>query len=47
MKNEILVKRYAQGLINSVKDEAEFLSLWREISAFSELLQSHKELKMP
>jgi F-type H+-transporting ATPase subunit delta len=45
MKNEILVKRYTQGLINSVKDEAEFLTLWREISAFSELLQSHKELK--
>jgi F-type H+-transporting ATPase subunit delta len=45
MKNEILTKRYTQGLINSVKDEAEFSALSREISDFSELLQSHKELK--
>jgi len=45
MKNEILTRRYTQGLINSVKDEAEFSALRREISDFSELLQSHKELK--
>jgi F-type H+-transporting ATPase subunit delta len=45
MKNEILTKRYTQGLINSVKDEAEFSALSREISDFAELLQKHKELK--
>lgn len=45
MKNEILTKRYTQGLINSVKNEAEFSALKKEISDFSELLQSHKELK--
>jgi F-type H+-transporting ATPase subunit delta len=45
MKNEILTKRYTQGLINSVKDEAEFSALRKEISDFSELLQSHKELE--
>lgn len=45
MKNEILTKRYTQGLINSVKDQAEFSALSREISDFYELLQSHKELK--
>lgn len=45
MKNQILIKRYTQGLVNSVKDEAEFSALARELSDFSELLQSHKELK--
>ena len=45
MRNEILTKRYTQGLINSVKDEAEFSALSREISDFSELLQSQKDLK--
>jgi F-type H+-transporting ATPase subunit delta len=45
MKNEILTKRYTQGLINSVKDEAEFSILSEQISDFSGLLQRHKELK--
>jgi F-type H+-transporting ATPase subunit delta len=45
MKNEVLTKRYTQGLINSVKDEAEYSALSREISDFSELLESRKELK--
>jgi F-type H+-transporting ATPase subunit delta len=45
MKNEVLTKRYTQGLVNSVKDETEFSALSREISDFSELLESYKELK--
>ena len=45
MKNQILIKRYTQGLINSVKDETEFSVLSREISGFSELLQSQEEFK--
>ncbi|UCE22841.1 MAG: ATP synthase F1 subunit delta [Candidatus Aminicenantes bacterium] len=45
MKSQILVKRYTLGLVNSVKDEAEFSALLRELSAFSELLHTHKDLK--
>jgi F-type H+-transporting ATPase subunit delta len=45
MKSQILVKRYTLGLVNSIKDEAEFSALLGELSAFSELLQTHKGLK--
>ncbi len=45
MKSQILVKRYTLGLVNSVKDEAEFSALLGELSAFSEMIHSHKELK--
>lgn len=45
MKSKILVKRYTLGLVNSIKDEAEFSALLGELSAFSELLHTHKELK--
>ncbi len=44
MKSQILVKRYTQGLVNSVKDETEFSALHRELSAFWELLNAHKKL---
>lgn len=44
MKSQILVKRYTQGLVNSVKDETEFAALHRELSAFWELLNAHKKL---
>lgn len=45
MKSQILVKRYTQGLINSLRSEAEFSTLSQELSDFSELLGRHKELK--
>jgi len=45
MKSHILVKRYTLGLVNSVKNEAEFSALLRELSAFNGLLQTHKDLK--
>lgn len=45
MKSQILVKRYTLGLVNSVKDEAELSALLGELSAFSELLHTHKKLK--
>jgi F-type H+-transporting ATPase subunit delta len=45
MKSQILVKRYTLGLVNSIKDEAEFSALLGELSAFSELFHTHKELK--
>ena len=44
MKSQILVKRYTQGLVNSVKDETEFSAIHRELSAFWELLNAHKRL---
>jgi F-type H+-transporting ATPase subunit delta len=45
MKSQILVKRYTLGLVNSIKDEAEFSALLGELSAFREMLHTHKELK--
>lgn len=45
MKSQILVKRYNQGLINSIKDEVGFSTLFRELSAFIELLNTNKRLK--
>ena len=45
MKSQILVKRYTLGLVNSIKDEAEFSALLGELSAFRELLHAHKKLK--
>lgn len=44
MKNQILIKRYTLGLVNSIKDEAEFSTLRRELSDFAEFLGKHKEL---
>jgi F-type H+-transporting ATPase subunit delta len=45
MKSQILVKRYNQGLVNSIKDEVGFSVLHRELSAFNELLNTNKRLK--
>ena len=45
MKSQILVKRYNQGLVNSIKDEVGFSALHRELSAFNELLNTNKRLK--
>lgn len=45
MKSQVLIRRYTQGLINSIKDEAEFSVLSRELSAVSGLLSEHKELR--
>lgn len=44
MKSQILVKRYTQGLVNSLGDEEEYSALQRELSAFRELLNRHKNL---
>jgi F-type H+-transporting ATPase subunit delta len=45
MKSQILVKRYNQGLVNSIKNEAGFSALYRELSAFNELINTNKRLK--
>ncbi len=44
MKNPILTRRYAQGLINSIKDKEEFESLSGELREFSRFLLEEKEL---
>ncbi|UCC38842.1 MAG: ATP synthase F1 subunit delta [Candidatus Aminicenantes bacterium] len=45
MKNQILVKRYTQGLVNSIKSEKEFRALYEELTDFSQLTSTHEELK--
>lgn len=45
MKSQILIKRYTQGLVNAIKDEAEFSELNRQLSDFLILLSSHKDLR--
>ncbi len=45
MKNKILVKRYTQGLVNSIKSEQEFRALYEELRDFFRLTNTHEELK--
>ena len=45
MKNRILVRRYTQGLVGALKDEAEFIAVNRELAEFRELVSSHGALK--
>ena len=44
MRNQILIKRYALGLVNAIKDEKEFSILKQELSDFSTLLFSQRKL---
>lgn len=45
MKNRILIKRYSQGLINALSDEAEFVAISEELRSFQRLLVSHEKLR--
>lgn len=45
MKKLILVKRYAQGLVGSLGDEAEFAAVSGELSEFKEGVSGHAGLK--
>jgi F-type H+-transporting ATPase subunit delta len=45
MRNQVLIKRYAQGLINSAKDEKELESLLSQIHEFHDLLSTQKNLQ--
>jgi F-type H+-transporting ATPase subunit delta len=45
MKNKILVKRYTQGLVNSIKNDAEFSAVSQELSNFALVLSKHQELR--
>jgi len=44
MKNQILVKRYTQGLIDAIGDEEEYASMSRELSEFLGLLKERPRL---
>lgn len=45
MKNRVLVKRYAQGLINTIKSKNEFKVIHGSLLDFHALLKQHKNLK--
>lgn len=44
MRSQILIRRYAQGLINSAKSETEFQSLYGELREFEKFLSLHAKL---
>jgi len=45
MRSQILIQRYAQGLINTAKNVGEFDSLYAELNEFDKFLSSHPKLK--
>ncbi len=45
MKNQILIKRYTQGLINSISNDQEYESLYQQLKDFGSLLSKYKKLK--
>lgn len=44
MKKQILIKRYTQGLINSLRDEGEFSAVFRQLTEFQDLLAKQQKL---
>jgi F-type H+-transporting ATPase subunit delta len=45
MKKRVLVKRYVQGFLNTVKDEGEYQALYQELLGFHELLATQEEMR--
>lgn len=45
MKKLILIKRYAQGLIGSLGDDAEYTAVTRELAEFQKQVSGHAALK--
>lgn len=45
MKNQVLIKRYAQGFLYSLKGEDEYHSHFQELKDFVQLLDSQKNLQ--
>ena len=45
MKKRVLVKRYSQGFLNTVRDEDEYKALYQELRGFQELLTDQEELR--
>ncbi|MBD3413039.1 MAG: ATP synthase F1 subunit delta [Candidatus Aminicenantes bacterium] len=44
MKDQILVKRYAQGLVDSIKNHKEFTRISKELEEFNQLVRTSEEL---
>jgi F-type H+-transporting ATPase subunit delta len=44
MRNQILVRRYTQGLASALGEEKEYLAVSRELAEFSTLLQARRDL---
>ncbi len=44
MKTQIIVKRYTQGLVDSIKDDREFSRILKGLEYFNELVASRKDL---
>ena len=45
MKNQVLVKKYAQGLVQAVREEPEFESVRAELGAFLDLFRGRRDLR--
>jgi F-type H+-transporting ATPase subunit delta len=45
MKNQVLVKKYAQGFVQALKDEAEFEAARADLLAFIGLVEGNAELR--
>ena len=45
MKNQVLVRRYTQGLVNSIKNEHEFAAIYHQLVDFEKLLSDQKKLQ--
>jgi F-type H+-transporting ATPase subunit delta len=45
MKSQRLIKRYVQGLVNSIEDNKEFESISGELEEFSRFLRKEKKLR--
>jgi len=46
MKNQVLVKRYTEGLAGALKTEEEYRTVGRELGEFSALLEENEELRL-
>jgi len=46
MRTQVLTKRYAQGLVSSIKDEEEYKILSHQLIKFNDLLSEHEELRV-
>ena len=44
MKNQVLIKRYCQGLLDAIRSEDEFVSLVRELNSLAGLLSEREDL---
>ena len=45
MKKQTLIRKYAQGLVNALADEAEYRRVWNELESFAGLAESNVALR--